>query len=527
MYIRRIALNNIRCFENIEIEFSKNITILVGANNSGKSTILKSIYKLQENTSIYSNDIRSNKKEAEIELEISEPNTTDRELFAHKGIALNSSTNIYVNFNLRLNLNEVARLSYAPKAIIGSTIQANNSIFDPSEFKELPNKEDQNNFIYPYFSKRKNTHYNGQLSKDNTYSVLDSFHNLPAKIQKVTNQYFTKKHFADLCTNILGFEIAIIPGDHTEPKIGIYSQHGKTIPLEAMGDGVAHIIGFIATLLTEDGKLFLIEELENDIHPNALKNLLELIISKSQNNQFIITTHSNIVLKYLGGLDSTKIHYIESKFNTTKGLYLPEATVNEIPNTKAERIKILELLGYDFFDFEQYSGFLILEESSAERIIREFLIPVFTPSLSHKLRTIAAKGTSDIEPKFNDLHRLFLYIHRSEIYNNRAWVIVDGDSSGKETIEKLRKSYPSWNESHFTNLTHINIEAYYPDRFQEDIVLLNQMANGREKQKQKIEILNKVLKWIIEDGNNAKLEFEKSAHEIIEILKEIENKLYS
>lgn len=50
-------------------------------------------------------------------------------------------------------------------------------------FLGLPNSEDKHNFIYPFFAKRKSTHYSSQINRDTTYSVLDNFQNLPAKIQ--------------------------------------------------------------------------------------------------------------------------------------------------------------------------------------------------------------------------------------------------------------------------------------------------------------------------------------------------------
>jgi hypothetical protein len=57
-----------------------------------------------------------------------------------------------------------------------------------------------------------------------------------------------------------------------------------------MGEGIPHLLGLINDLCLAENKLFLIEEPENDIHPKALKRLLDLIIQKSQSNQFVIST---------------------------------------------------------------------------------------------------------------------------------------------------------------------------------------------------------------------------------------------
>ena len=45
MYIKRIFLKNIRCFDELEINFDKNgySALILGDNGDGKSTLLKSL----------------------------------------------------------------------------------------------------------------------------------------------------------------------------------------------------------------------------------------------------------------------------------------------------------------------------------------------------------------------------------------------------------------------------------------------------------------------------------------------------
>lgn len=283
-----------------------------------------------------------------------------------------------------------------------------------------------------------------------------------------------------------------------------------------MGEGVVNILGIIVTLLTEDRKLYLIEELENDIHPSVLKKILNLIIAKSEKNQFVISTHSNIVLKYLGSIKESKIIYTESEVIISESTYLPTSQLKEITNSSSDRLKILEQLGYDLFDYDIYSAYLILEESSAERVIRGFLIPAFHPSLNFKIRTIAAQGVDDVSPKFNDLQRLFLYLHTSEVYKDKAWVIVDGDAPGLESIRKLKEKFSTWNPEHFMSFDQDNFENYYPDRFKDKVDKIDYMNNGQHKQDLKRKLLNEVMEWIAKDFEQAKMEFKISAKEVID-----------
>ena len=41
MYIQRLMLQNFKCFDNIEVEFHPKLTVVVGENGSGKTSIME------------------------------------------------------------------------------------------------------------------------------------------------------------------------------------------------------------------------------------------------------------------------------------------------------------------------------------------------------------------------------------------------------------------------------------------------------------------------------------------------------
>lgn len=43
MYFKKISLENFKCFEKIEIQLQKKLTLIVGANGAGKTSLLESI----------------------------------------------------------------------------------------------------------------------------------------------------------------------------------------------------------------------------------------------------------------------------------------------------------------------------------------------------------------------------------------------------------------------------------------------------------------------------------------------------
>jgi hypothetical protein len=110
--------------------------------------------------------------------------------------------------------------------------------------------------------------------------------------------------------------------------------------------------------------------------------LLNLIIKKSETNQFIITTHSNIVAKYLGSIPSAKLFRVTMNFDPVG---IPTSECESIDNTPEARRSVLEELGYEMTDYDLWKGWLILEESTAEKIINDFLLPNFAPKLLGKV----------------------------------------------------------------------------------------------------------------------------------------------
>lgn len=534
MWVKSIELLNVKSYVQATIDLSENVNLLIGANNAGKSSIIKSLLNLQYRA-FEGKDIRANEIASKLITKIVDVDENDNLAFYdqkhhNEFVRLKSATILWM---LARNGQQEEYL-YADskhkfKRVALNRFEITDKKGDKVSYKafpRFPDSENQNNFIYPFLAKRKTEYYDGNINQELSFRVHEGLRNLAAKIQKIGNaSHPMNNEFTSLCDDILGFRIGVIPMDQStggqEP--GIYASHTSIIPLRGMGDGVANIVGFIATLLTEDRKLYLIEELENDIHPKALKKLLELIKRKSTNNQFVISTHSHIVLKYLGIIPKTKIFYIDWKPKTDAS-NIPTSSVTEIENTPEVRIDILEKLGYDFHDFELYQAYLILEESSAESIIRDFLIPNFVPNLYQKLKTIAARGVDDLKARVIDFNRLFVFIHTSPVYNGKAWVIADGDDAERNCIEDLKRNFKTWPNDHFISLSKKNFEEYYPSKFQKRVVNALK-ANGAEKREAKRKLVSDVMQWALNNREEAIKEFAVSSADVIAILKDIDAKI--
>jgi hypothetical protein len=332
------------------------------------------------------------------------------------------------------------------------------------------------------------------------------------------------KQYVQACRDILGFPITAIPSANGKKAAYVVSNF-ESIPLEAMGEGIANLLGLIVDLCIANNQLFLIEEPENDVHPKALKKLLKLIAEKAESNQFIITTHSNIVVKYLGSQSDSKLFRVTMDFEER----LPTSKIEEVGNSSEARLHVLEELGYEFFDFDIWSAWLILEESTAEKIIRDFLIPWFTPELKGRIRTFSARSLSEVENKFEAFNKLFVFLHLQPIYKNLAWVVIDGGVEEKKVIERLKGRYTNsgWGEDHFLQFSEHDFERYYPQEFKSKIDSVLQMQNGKSRQKGKKTLLEEVEAWIEENPERAKTAFKESASEVVQMLCQIESVLVS
>jgi len=504
MKITAIQLNNIRSFKSVpKTILSHSINVFIGANNAGKSTILNSIFLLQKD-SFNGKGTTIGQREGTVELYYSGE---------------------HLQF-IRQN-NSIAKLVFTLRQAGGMSREFYTHNNQPNNnIAIIPELEPQN-LIYPYLSKRKVVTYIDVMNEPNAKSVSGNFTFLYSKVDRlVTPQFPGNKEFVEACNDILGFQISSLAvGNGKQPVYIVDSS--ENIPLSVMGEGVANILGLIVDLCIAENKIFLIEELENDIHPKALKALLKLIIEKSETNQFFISTHSNIVMKYLGSVSGSKIFNITNDVKDDTKPNLRLSKMAEVSNNPEERRRVLEDLGYDFFDFDLWTGWLFLEESSAEIIIREYLTKWFVPTLKNKVRTFSAGGTSNISPKFDDFDKLFIFLHLEEVYKNKVWVLIDGGEEEGKIIQKMKDKYAKagWNESNFNQFKEHDFEKYYPAEFQARVNEIIKLTDKQTKRLAKKALLDDVKNWIAQDEEKAKEEFKESAKEVIEQLKQISKEL--
>jgi len=501
MYVTEIELQGVRSFEHARLHLAKRINVFTGWNNSGKSTILKAVLGLQYFPPF------------EVTTDLRQPFVAPRPLVE---VVLDGELGSATLANVTLPI----RVTWEGERLTGRASHSTFQFGNGAIFATMA----PNNGIYPYLSRRKAVAYHENVGSSESLAVKPHLDNLFAKLDYVsTSERPAFQPFMRACEDILGLRVSAVSASNGKRAAYIIDDF-RNIPITAMGEGVTNILGLLADLFIADKKIFLIEEIENDIHPAALKKLLRLIAENAEKNQFLISTHSNIVVRYLSAEPESKLFRVSMTLRDR----IPTSVVEEVPSEFSARRAVIEELGYDFSDFDLHGAWLFLEESSAERIIRDYLVRWFTPKLAGRLRTFAAGGVDHVEVKFADFDRMFVFLNLESAYKNRAWVLVDAGEAEKKVIESLRTKWTArgWSDDNFQQFGEHDFERYFPERFREDIdAACGETTDKQAKRERKSALLKRVIAWIDEDPSKAKAEFQESARDVIDRLRRIESAL--
>jgi ABC-type transport system involved in cytochrome c biogenesis ATPase subunit len=508
MRFSRLTLTNIRSFQSVDIALSPKVTLVVGENNSGKSTLLQCILSVQQSI-VGAESIRYGAPTGKIRVHMT----------AFEAPEFHSSVRgvVSATANADSSVAMEATIQRDPGTTTFTLLLPNDTT---SRWENFTN-EQPHNVLVPYFSNRRTTSMGENVGASYAYGVNTGHQYLYAKIDACVSSRELREPFSAACQEVLGFEVTTWSSPNGKMAgLEVSARRRQHIPLTQMGAGVSHVVGLIVELLMTSNKTYLVEELENDLHPGALRTLLQLIErSVANGNQFVISTHSNVVVRHIGGLSDTLIYEVER----IRGSMPPESRLRLVANEPPARRKLLNSLGYDLMDYDLFTAWLILEESSSEAIIREFLIPWFAPKLVGRIRTIAGNGADDVEPRFIDLHRLMTFVHLEPIYHQRAWAWCDGDEAGRAAVNKLRDSFKSWPEHHFVALDSGDFETYYPSAFAAETTQALAIVDVQQKRTAKAALCNRVKAWLRADVPRGSAALTESAAFLIAKLKLIES----
>ena len=510
MAITQIILENFKSFRGIHtIDLSEKINVFTGKNNSGKTSLLSSLNYFNGLSNQLEKDRNFEAEELNISIILKDIKLEKLNGFYNNKSEIETRQYIHEQFSRASSSDSCGfKISYNrqnPSSPYFYLIINNQHVIPTLPLSSIFANQLSKAFII-YISNKRNagaisayqsmTSYESKLDCSNTAILFDEISKNPLYGNK----------FKLLVEDIIGFTLNdyIYPNrTNGERCLATETSSGEKIFADSLGTGISEIAGLITYIYQAKDCVILIDEIENSLHPQALKKILDFIIDKSLNSnvQFIITTHSNIVLTHLGNHSYTKI--FEFKNNSEK---FTETTISEI-STKEDRLNILQSLGYSLYDYYIYEYFLIVEGPSDQYYINNIIIPMYFPDLMKKLRVIVGGGCGNTKNKAKTYYdRICSFFYLDSEYTGKVFVLCDGDEIGVNTIEELKNYYEEYvdiklNHNFITLEKNKQIEHYFPnslitkvlDKYYPEVENLN---HGFEQKKFKDRIKDELYKEI-------------------------------
>ncbi|MEQ8468143.1 AAA family ATPase [Coleofasciculus sp. E1-EBD-02] len=338
--LKNLTINNFRCFKHFELQQLGRVNLLVGKNNSGKTSILEAIQLLcsrgnpepllealtNRGEYCWSDDIRRGRRERELDI---------CHLFHGHEIELGSEFSILAsNDNLENKL-----FVSIEKQPIASKVDSE------SEFDESTSvvEEFSDNLIELAFkilwtdgNKRegwkRSLSSNGGLSEDyiRRWRVIGKPSKNAATTQYITSSSLTTTNMTDLFDQVVltPEEMLVYKALQTiEPKIErLASITSKTlrnsesrsgfvvrladsdqrVPIGSMGDGIWRMLGLALSTVCARGGVLLVDEIDTGLHFTAMEDMWKLIwkTAKDLNVQVFATTHNSDCWTSLASLAS-------------------------------------------------------------------------------------------------------------------------------------------------------------------------------------------------------------------------------
>ena len=450
-----IRFKNYKCFteENV-LENIKSVNLLIGKNNCGKTSVLDVIKRVLSN----------NKRNALID-------------------------NCVIDYKTTIN-DTIYSSTFSPNAFMGiSFYDSRNSLFELG--KQLLHQEcffplQNSNHIDPLFVElsKKNSQVFSKDKWDNLKRLVSnsiekySVYKISAErdikrekresgaiyidsngdgITRYVEKYLhdSKGNYKLIKEDVLNSLNEILKGESNYSDIEVLNEeeyleiylyeNDKRIPLSLMGSGLKTILFVLLQLFVSDetstNALFLFEELENNLHPEIQRRLLNFIYDFVVEHNFLafITSHSHVAINCFYGKDDASIYHIHKNAN---GSSVIESIANDI-----DKASILSDLGVLASDIFQTNGIVWVEGPSDRIYIKKWLAVKYPELKENEDYTFLFYGgknlahfTADSEQENNLINVLL---------TNRNGLIVmdhDGDSASediRDTKKRVKEEFES------------------------------------------------------------------------------------
>jgi len=443
----KIIIKNYKCFDDEGGGFERimPLNVIIGKNNSGKSTLIELVNFLVKLNIIVDSPLGRDKKNSPI-AEITHELTEQEISRVFKSESNNGILPLYQSFEYGRkfkNTKFIYQLTYDGRKFV--TIDASYEPITKELFTPLSNQ-----LLSPFYPKilciipaerdiiqedvgehaillsngSGATNYIQHILNKERYDSNIIEAELLKELNKIVNP------------DIIFKRITVQEKNTSKWEIFFRDINDNLIELSKMGSGVKTILLVLLNLVvrpimenkSKDHYVFAFEELENNLHPSLQRRLYNYIIeySKKHSAYFFITTHSNIVIDIFGANEHAQIIHVEND-----GVRSKTTTVLSNESTK----RILHDLGIKASDLLQCNGVIWVEGPSDRNYINkwlELLAPDLKEGLHYSIMFYGGRLLSNLSFDSESFNKEVIPLLK---INRNAFVIIDRD--GKIASPKL------------------------------------------------------------------------------------------
>jgi len=384
MEFDKLTIKNYKCFDEngTTIETIKPINVIIGKNNSGKSSVIDIFKFLTTNDNTFLKS-RRNGLSPELEFEHILNANSIRQSFPENTSGGDLPGANHQVFGLSL-VNSIIKYSIGENGKnvfknIDKSIPAGarnyldnyvNRIISPFKEKQLSHLSAERDIQQEVSNSDLKVSTNG-IGATNLIQTIINRNNFDSNLIEKT---LLDKLNTIINPDINFTRILVQQNESNYWEIYFESKDEGRVPLSKMGSGVKTVLLVLILLFVKpkienrnvSDYVFALEELENNLHPSLQRRLYQFIyaFAKENNCIFFLTTHSNIVIDLYNSLEETQILHISKNDNKTT-----------IKSTFKEReLKtILEDLDVRASDILQSNGIIWVEGPSDRTYINHWL----------------------------------------------------------------------------------------------------------------------------------------------------------
>ncbi len=429
MKIKFIEASLFKGFQKSSVEFNPGLNLLVGANNSGKSSLLQAIYLAFHFLSVtggISEKDKKNKNKLKGVMLKSFPiplhdNAAISEGLKKRSLRGEKSTYFKVEMNNSVSFMEGLTFPGGNPLVISSNFEG---MEGNKEYREKVGKIIKNKLplFIPIFAGVTNQ------EEIKTKEVVSYYVTSGKSSEVLRNQLkeMPRKNFETLNKYLKdSFDIEILANETHEIYLSSVYKEDKynNLDISLAGSGFQQILQILVYIVSFNSDIILIDEPDAHLH-YRLQNLLYKILSNlvKDGKQIIIATHSQIFIKnaiekndhlVLVNKKSEKQKSINEYNDYLKALY-EDGLLDEEDITEKKEIK-----------------FIFLEDSDKGfKVMKIFLEKLGIKESEYKI--ISSNGEADGDIK---------YLKKSRDIDNlkfKALIIKDSDSIPREYLEKIK-----------------------------------------------------------------------------------------